>query len=86
VLIASIIMSCERSKNMSDDNVETRMLISRARALGKTLMGVYQTKAGDAPAELLELLDIAEARLERSGYRVEGAPVAPSALRQRPPA
>jgi hypothetical protein len=65
---------------MTDQTAEFRALILRARSLGKVLLTIYETQAETAPTELLELLDIAEARLERAGYKVSD-PAADNAIR-----
>jgi hypothetical protein len=36
------------------------------------LLQIYQSDEAGTPSELLELLDIAEARLESAGYRIKG--------------
>jgi hypothetical protein len=56
---------------------EFRSTMGRAKALGRTLLQIYRSDTG-TPAELLELLDIAEARLESAGYRIDGHQVTSS--------
>ena len=64
---------------------EFRTTMIRAKALGRTLLQIYRSDAGGTPTELLELLDIAEARLESAGYGVKGdrAALASSVDRRR---
>jgi hypothetical protein len=50
---------------------EFRPLMIRARALGRTLLQVYRAEGDAAPAELVDLLDIAEQRLAQAGYKIE---------------
>jgi hypothetical protein len=42
------------------------------------LLQIYQSDDAATPPELLELLDIAEARLASAGYRMDGSPLAES--------
>ena len=51
-----------------------RPTLIRAKALGRALLQVYQAEERTTPAELLELLDIAQARLERAGYPTVSTP------------
>ena len=55
---------------MADLNPPFRPTMVRARALGRALLQIYDAHDESTPAELLELLDIAEARLEKAGYHV----------------
>jgi hypothetical protein len=58
---------------MTDPNAEFRPPLLRAKTLGRRLFEIYSIDGESAPAELLELLDIAESRLESAGYSADGA-------------
>lgn len=57
---------------MDGNPSEFRSTMVRARALGRALLHVYSSDQDDTPPELLELLDIAEERLESAGYAIKG--------------
>jgi hypothetical protein len=50
-----------------------RPTFTRAKAIGRALLEVYDKDEAAIPPELLELLDMAQARLARAGYSVDGA-------------
>jgi hypothetical protein len=56
---------------MPSTDSEFRPLMIRARTLGRTLLQVYRAEGDATPAELVDLLDIAEQRLARAGYKIE---------------
>jgi hypothetical protein len=58
--------------------VAGRSVRAIARVLGRTLRQIYRSDDAGTPSEQLELLDIAEARLESAGYRIDGHQVASS--------
>jgi hypothetical protein len=65
---------------MTDNSQEFRHLILRAKTLGRALLDVYESEADSAPAELLELLDLAEQRLKSAGYNVPGTKAEPGVI------
>lgn len=64
---------------MAEPTPSFRPTMVRARALGRALLQIYDTQDESTPAELLELLDIAEARLEKAGYQVTATGESPAA-------
>ncbi|RYD85326.1 MAG: hypothetical protein EOP84_02840 [Verrucomicrobiaceae bacterium] len=57
---------------MDGNPSEFRSTMVRAKALGRALLQVYRSDESSTPPELLELLDIAEERLESAGYAIKG--------------